>query len=71
MCCSNAPRAIPARSSAAPPYLQPAHVMASDDIVGQVLPVTIHSLERYSLIGELAIPQPARPPQPLPVTTGA
>ena len=52
-------------------YLQPAHVMASDDIVGQVLPVTIHSLERYSLIGELAIPQPARTPQPLPVTTGA
>jgi tRNA-2-methylthio-N6-dimethylallyladenosine synthase len=52
-------------------FLQPAHVMASDDIVGQVLPVTILSLERYSLIGELAIPQPARPPQPLPVITGA
>nr|Q07V68.1 RecName: Full=tRNA-2-methylthio-N(6)-dimethylallyladenosine synthase; AltName: Full=(Dimethylallyl)adenosine tRNA methylthiotransferase MiaB; AltName: Full=tRNA-i(6)A37 methylthiotransferase [Rhodopseudomonas palustris BisA53] len=52
-------------------YLQPAHVMAADDIVGQVLPVTIHSLERYSLIGELVKPQPARPPKPLPVTTGA
>jgi tRNA-2-methylthio-N6-dimethylallyladenosine synthase len=37
-------------------YLQPAHVMSSSDIVGQVLPVTIHSLERYSLIGELAMP---------------
>ncbi|WP_431016034.1 tRNA (N6-isopentenyl adenosine(37)-C2)-methylthiotransferase MiaB [Bradyrhizobium pachyrhizi] len=34
-------------------YLQPAHVMASPDIVGQVLPVRIDSLERYSLIGEL------------------
>ena len=35
-------------------YLQPAHVMASPDIIGQVLPVTIDSLERYSLIGKLA-----------------
>jgi tRNA-2-methylthio-N6-dimethylallyladenosine synthase len=38
-------------------YLQPAHVMASPDIIGQVLPVKIESLERYSLKGELA---PAR-----------
>jgi len=35
-------------------FLQPAHVMASPDIIGQVLPVTIDSLERYSLIGALA-----------------
>src|SRR6185437_5398565 len=35
-------------------YLQPAHVMASLDIVGQVLPVRIDSLERYSLLGRLA-----------------
>jgi len=35
-------------------YLQPAHVMASPDIIGQVLPVTIDSLERYSLIGAIA-----------------
>src|SRR5215211_629337 len=35
-------------------YLQPAHVFASPDIVGQVLPVKIGSLERYSLLGELA-----------------
>ncbi|MGY4423863.1 tRNA-2-methylthio-N6-dimethylallyladenosine synthase [Bradyrhizobium sp. JR6.1] len=35
-------------------YLQPAHVMASPDIIGQILPVRIDSLERYSLIGELA-----------------
>ncbi|MCP1840695.1 tRNA-2-methylthio-N6-dimethylallyladenosine synthase [Bradyrhizobium sp. USDA 4524] len=35
-------------------YLQPAHVMASPDIIGQVLPVRIDSLERYSMIGELA-----------------
>jgi tRNA-2-methylthio-N6-dimethylallyladenosine synthase len=35
-------------------YLQPAHVMAPADIIGQVLPVRIASLERYSLLGELA-----------------
>jgi len=35
-------------------YLQPAHVLASADIIGQVLPVRIDSLERYSLLGELA-----------------
>jgi tRNA-2-methylthio-N6-dimethylallyladenosine synthase len=35
-------------------YLQPAHVMASADIIGEVLPVRIESLERYSLLGELA-----------------
>jgi tRNA-2-methylthio-N6-dimethylallyladenosine synthase len=35
-------------------YLQPAHVMASPDIVGRVLRVTIESLERYSLLGALA-----------------
>jgi tRNA-2-methylthio-N6-dimethylallyladenosine synthase len=34
-------------------YLQPAHVIASTDLVGQVLPVRIDSLERYSLLGEL------------------
>jgi tRNA-2-methylthio-N6-dimethylallyladenosine synthase len=34
-------------------YLQPAHVMASDDIIGQVLPVTITGHERYSLFGTL------------------
>jgi tRNA-2-methylthio-N6-dimethylallyladenosine synthase len=35
-------------------YLQPAHVFASPDIIGKVLPVAIASLERYSLLGELA-----------------
>src|ERR1700744_4345099 len=35
-------------------YLQPAHVMAPESIIGQVLPVRIDSLERYSLLGELA-----------------
>jgi tRNA-2-methylthio-N6-dimethylallyladenosine synthase len=35
-------------------YLQPAHVMATPDIIGRVLPVRIDSLERYSLLGELA-----------------
>jgi tRNA-2-methylthio-N6-dimethylallyladenosine synthase len=34
-------------------YLQPAHVMASADLIGQVLPVRIESLERYSLLGHL------------------
>jgi tRNA-2-methylthio-N6-dimethylallyladenosine synthase len=37
-------------------YLQPAHVMAPDEIIGQVLPVTVASLERYSLLGALATP---------------
>ena len=41
-------------------YLQPAHVMASPDIIGQVLPVRIESLERYSLLGELAHAAPRR-----------
>jgi tRNA-2-methylthio-N6-dimethylallyladenosine synthase len=41
-------------------YLQPAHVMASSDVIGQVLPVRIDSLERYSLLGELAAGPPAR-----------
>src|SRR6201991_5037817 len=38
-------------------YLQPAHVMASSDIIGKVLPVRVDSLERYSLLGEL-VPAP-------------
>jgi tRNA-2-methylthio-N6-dimethylallyladenosine synthase len=44
-------------------YLQPAHVMASPDIIEQILPVRIESLERYSLLGELAAPHHARPAQ--------
>jgi tRNA-2-methylthio-N6-dimethylallyladenosine synthase len=35
-------------------YLQPAHVIASADLIGQVLPVRIQSLERYSLLGQIA-----------------
>jgi tRNA-2-methylthio-N6-dimethylallyladenosine synthase len=45
-------------------YLQPAHVMAPPDIIGQVKPVRIDSLERYSLLGELAPIGPLAPPQP-------
>jgi tRNA-2-methylthio-N6-dimethylallyladenosine synthase len=45
-------------------YLQPAHVLASPEIIGQVLPVKIHSLERYSLLGELAMPDIPRGDQP-------
>jgi tRNA-2-methylthio-N6-dimethylallyladenosine synthase len=44
-------------------YLQPAHVMAPGDIIGQVLPVRVDSLERYSLLGELAAPSPAPAPR--------
>ena len=46
-------------------YLQPAHVMAPPDIVGQVKPVRIESLERYSLLGELASTVPPQPAAPL------
>ena len=35
-------------------YLQPVHVMASPDIIGQVMPVRIERLERFSLLGTLA-----------------
>jgi tRNA-2-methylthio-N6-dimethylallyladenosine synthase len=45
-------------------YLQPAHVMAPADLIGQVLPVTIASLERYSLLGELAASAAAPPARP-------
>jgi tRNA-2-methylthio-N6-dimethylallyladenosine synthase len=45
-------------------YLQPAHVMASPDIIGQVWPVKIDSLERYSLLGELATTAPAHLARP-------
>jgi tRNA-2-methylthio-N6-dimethylallyladenosine synthase len=41
-------------------YLQPAHVFASPEIIGKVLPVRIDSLERYSLLGELAAASPAQ-----------
>ncbi|MGC0321740.1 tRNA-2-methylthio-N6-dimethylallyladenosine synthase [Bradyrhizobium sp. USDA 326] len=43
-------------------YLQPAHVMASPDIIGQILPVRIDSLERYSFLGDLVTPRNAREP---------
>jgi len=52
-------------------YLQPAHVMASPDIIGKILPVTIESLERYSLLGHLASPPPSAQRAPSRMTTGA
>ncbi|MGH6677730.1 MAG: tRNA (N6-isopentenyl adenosine(37)-C2)-methylthiotransferase MiaB, partial [Bradyrhizobium sp.] len=52
-------------------YLQPAHVMASTDIVGQVLPVHIESLERFSLLGALASPAPDEAPASSQMTIGA
>lgn len=51
-------------------FLQPAHVMASPDIIGQILPVRIDSLERYSFLGELATLRTAREPA-LSQATGA
>jgi tRNA-2-methylthio-N6-dimethylallyladenosine synthase len=42
-------------------YLQPAHVMASPDIIGKVLPMTLDSLERYSFLGSLASPDTDAP----------
>jgi tRNA-2-methylthio-N6-dimethylallyladenosine synthase len=51
-------------------YLQPAHVMAGPDIIGRVLPVTVESLERYSLLGRLA-GTPAVQPVLSPTATGA
>lgn len=52
-------------------HLQPAHVMASTDIVGQVLPVHIESLERFSLLGALASPAPDDRPASSQMTIGA
>lgn len=52
-------------------FLQPAHVMASPDIIGQILPVRIDSLERYSFLGELAAPRHAREPALSSIATGA
>lgn len=52
-------------------FLQPAHVMASPDIVGQILPVRIDSLERYSFLGELATPRITREPALSSIATGA
>src|SRR5882724_1110971 len=54
-------------------YLQPTHVMASPDIVGQVLPVRIESLERYSLLGQLVPSAPTQVDRSTssPITIGA
>ncbi len=52
-------------------FLQPAHVMASPDIIGQILPVRIDSLERYSFLGELVTPRHAREPALTSIATGA
>lgn len=51
-------------------FLQPAHVMASSDIIGKILPVRIDSLERYSFLGELVTPRITREPA-LSQATGA
>jgi tRNA-2-methylthio-N6-dimethylallyladenosine synthase len=49
-------------------YLQPAHVMATPDVIGEVLPVRIESLERYSLLGQIVpashVARPETAPSP-------
>lgn len=52
-------------------YLQPAHVMASSDIIGNILPVRIDSLERYSLLGALVTSPVAREAALSSIATGA
>jgi tRNA-2-methylthio-N6-dimethylallyladenosine synthase len=53
-------------------YLQPAHVMASPGIIGQIFPVRIESLERYSLLGHLVSPpMPSAQPAHSQISTGA
>jgi len=52
-------------------YLQPAHVMAPADIIGQILPVKVASLERYSLLGELAVASPPGPAASFQISIGA
>ena len=52
-------------------YLQPAHVTASTDIIGQTLPVRIERLERFSLLGELVQPAPTNWPAYSQMTIGA
>src|SRR5262249_20361881 len=47
-------------------YLHPAHVMASADIIGQVWPVRIETLQRYSLKGKL---EPSAAPDAPPAST--
>jgi tRNA-2-methylthio-N6-dimethylallyladenosine synthase len=45
--------------------------MASPDIIGNILPVRIDSLERYSFLGELVTPRPTRKPALSSIATGA
>ncbi|HKU04701.1 MAG TPA: tRNA (N6-isopentenyl adenosine(37)-C2)-methylthiotransferase MiaB [Bradyrhizobium sp.] len=52
-------------------YLQPAHVMASPDIIGKILPVHVESLERYSLLGHLATRSTFAPTAESRMITGA
>ena len=52
-------------------YLQPVHVMASPDIIGQVMPVRIERLERFSLLGTLATPASDVRPAPSQMIIGA
>jgi hypothetical protein len=49
------------------PYLQPVHVTAGDEIAGEIHPIIIDTIHRYSLFG--AAPVRARIETPL--VTGA
>ncbi len=54
------------------PWLQPVHVMGPPDLIGQVLPVRLTALERYSFFGDLAAPRSGLPAPAMPLAmTGA
>jgi tRNA-2-methylthio-N6-dimethylallyladenosine synthase len=55
-------------------YLQPVHIMAAPDIIGEVRPVKLTGLERYSFFGEApsqAAPAASHQDTSLSATTGA
>jgi len=53
-------------------YLQPVHVMASTDLIGEVKAVTLTHIERYSFFGEApSHSAPAHRHTSLSATTGA
>ena len=66
-----APARYPGQIVGRSAYLQPVHVMGSAEIIGQVLPVRIERLERFSLLGTLAAPISQVRPAASQMTIGA
>jgi tRNA-2-methylthio-N6-dimethylallyladenosine synthase len=66
-----APARYPGQIVGRSAYLQPVHVMGSAEIIGQVLPVRIEKLERFSLLGTLAAPISHDRPAASQMTIGA